>query len=1062
MIQKLPIRIDTLSRIFHTADIHIRLFKRRFEYRDVFQTLYQEIKNENLDNSIMVIAGDIVHAKTEMSPELIDLTSDLFKNLADILPTVVIAGNHDANLNNMSRLDALSPIIKTLNHSNLHYLRDTGLYQIGDTIFSVMSVFDKIPNYYLAETITSDLTKVAIFHGPIYNSTTDTKWKITNEKVQTNLFDGFDIVLLGDIHKYQTLQPYGIYNGIKKPCMAYPSSLIQQNFGESTDKHGMLIWDVKNKTHEFKKVKNSHGFVTFEIDNGVIVSDIPEMPEKPKVRLMIRNSTPSQIKECISDIRHKYKPLEVISNKTNSKTKLNDASNRVNLSKIRDVDFQNKIIEDYFKRNDYMLDENALNKIYEINKLLNSNLPIEDITRNVTWKPKTFKFSNMFSYGEGNIVDFSKMNGLVGLFSTNASGKTSLLESLTFCLFDKCSKTFKAANILNNRKDEFFCELQLEISGEEYVITRRANRTSTGNVNVKVDFYKIMPDGKPFSLNGEHRRDTDSIIRSYIGTYEDFILTAVSSQNNTANFIDKSQTERKDLLSAFMDITIFDKLYEMGSDNIKEYQVLLKEYEKNDYEGEILECAGKIDRYNNEYSMLKLSKDSLVQEKKKIDDCILRETKQLIKIDVSVVDIDTLEKDKTSLEVRIKDEEKNINTTSSNILKTKSFISNISDNIQRFKDEDIEHLYQHFTELESNLSKIDSDVEKFKVEVGHKMEKTKKLRDLEYDPKCKYCMNNIFVKDAIVAKEELESDRSRAKEISEKRNSTVAEIKSMPDIKDKYETYTSEMSEFKKLNIDLLKLDSQSSSLENKINMLKSDYQKTCKNIDIYYKSKEDIEKNKIIESKISKLKLETSNLNSELVEMEDELRETHSKLVFLEDKKKSLIESLNKFKDMEEKFVSYQYYLQATHRDSIPYELISEAIPSIETEVNNILAQIVDFAIMLELDGKNINAKIVYDEHKVWPLEMASGMEKFITGMAIRVALVDITNLPKPNFLAIDEGFSSLDADNISNLPTAFDYFKSQFDFVFVISHMDYIRDFADISLDLRQEDDFSKITFK
>ncbi len=207
-IQKLPIQIDCVKRIYHLADIHIRLFKRKTEYRQVFQNLYKEIEKEKTKNSIIVVAGDVVHAKTEMSPELIDLTSEFFKNLANILPTIITAGNHDANLNNTSRMDAISPIVNALNHKNLFYLRDTGLYQIGDVVFSVMSVFDKISDYILADSIETDLTKIAIFHGPIYNSITDSKWKVTSEKVQTNLFDGYDIVLLGDIHKYQILQPY--------------------------------------------------------------------------------------------------------------------------------------------------------------------------------------------------------------------------------------------------------------------------------------------------------------------------------------------------------------------------------------------------------------------------------------------------------------------------------------------------------------------------------------------------------------------------------------------------------------------------------------------------------------------------------------------------------------------------------------------------------------------------------------------------------------------------------------------------------------------------------------
>jgi DNA repair exonuclease SbcCD ATPase subunit len=323
-------------------------------------------------------------------------------------------------------------------------------------------------------------------------------------------------------------------------------------------------------------------------------------------------------------------------------------------------------------------------------------------------------------------------------------------------------------------------------------------------------------------------------------------------------------------------------------------------------------------------------------------------------------------------------------------------------------------------------------------------------------------MNNIFVKDAIKAKKELENDKNRAKNISTDRANIVAEIVPISGIMAEYEQYNSKLNEIKKLKMELLKLDSQRSTLENKINLLKSDSQKISEKIEKYYKSKKDIEKNKIIEKEIANLKSEMYDLSIEFDEVEDELRETYSKIIFLEEKKRVAIESLEKFKDMEEKNVSYQYYLQAIHRDSIPYELISEVIPAIEKEVNNILLQVVDFAIMLELDGKNINAKIVYDENKIWPLEMASGMEKFITGMAIRVSLVNITNLPRPNFLAVDEGWSALDSDNYSNLPVVLDYLKMQFDFIFVISHMDSMRDFVDISLDLKKDaDSFSKLTF-
>jgi DNA repair exonuclease SbcCD ATPase subunit len=63
-----------------------------------------------------------------------------------------------------------------------------------------------------------------------------------------------------------------------------------------------------------------------------------------------------------------------------------------------------------------------------------------------------FEFDNMFSYGEGNIINFENLQDVCGLFAANTSGKSSLLDAITYTIFDKCSKTGKANEVLNNKK----------------------------------------------------------------------------------------------------------------------------------------------------------------------------------------------------------------------------------------------------------------------------------------------------------------------------------------------------------------------------------------------------------------------------------------------------------------------------------------------------------------------------------------------------------------------------------------------------------------------------------
>jgi DNA repair exonuclease SbcCD ATPase subunit len=121
---------------------------------------------------------------------------------------------------------------------------------------------------------------------------------------------------------------------------------------------------------------------------------------------------------------------------------------------------------------------------------------------------------------------------------------------------------------------------------------------------------------------------------------------------------------------------------------------------------------------------------------------------------------------------------------------------------------------------------------------------------------------------------------------------------------------------------------------------------------------------------------------------------------------------------------------------------LIEKALPQIEAEINNILSQIVEFAVTLSTDGKNINAHIVYDEDNFWPIELVSGMERFISSLAIRTSLINISSLPRPNFLAIDEGFGVLDSDKLISIYSLFNYLKiiNNFDALLYLDGLDML----------------------
>ena len=209
-MHELKSSIKNVEKVYHLADIHIRNVKRHTEYSGVFRNFYEQVKKDNLKNAIIFIGGDIAHAKTEMSPELIKQISSFLRECSKLHPTVVIAGNHDCNLNNPDRLDVLSPIMDMMDDDNLFYLKNSGVYKIGDVAVGVFSILDDPENYVSGLNINdpSIKTKIAVYHGAVKRSMTDIGYVVMGGDIELPMFNGYDIVMLGDIHKYQVLQEY--------------------------------------------------------------------------------------------------------------------------------------------------------------------------------------------------------------------------------------------------------------------------------------------------------------------------------------------------------------------------------------------------------------------------------------------------------------------------------------------------------------------------------------------------------------------------------------------------------------------------------------------------------------------------------------------------------------------------------------------------------------------------------------------------------------------------------------------------------------------------------------
>jgi exonuclease SbcC len=160
------------------------------------------------------------------------------------------------------------------------------------------------------------------------------------------------------------------------------------------------------------------------------------------------------------------------------------------------------------------------------------------------------------------------------------------------------------------------------------------------------------------------------------------------------------------------------------------------------------------------------------------------------------------------------------------------------------------------------------------------------------------------------------------------------------------------------------------------------------------------------------------------------------------------------------EKFETLNSLLGALSKKGIPLMILNSQLPTINAEISSILQGVVDFTVELEadLDSNSMDIFLNYgDNRRV--IELASGMEKMISSLAIRVALTNISSLPKTSMLIIDEGFGVLDDTNIDACTKLLESFKKWFKNIIVISHVDAIKDAVDNVIEITWENGNARV---
>jgi len=1040
-------------KILHISDTHILTLKRHDEFRQVFDSIYSKARQENVD--YIVHTGDIFHSKLQLTPECVSLAVEFLKNLSDIAPLYIVAGNHDCNLRNGKRLNSISPIVEAIGSDRIHFLKDSGVYETEKCVFNAMSMLD-LDNWQKAPV--SDKPVIALYHGSIKGVVTDTGYIIEHGENDVGIFEGHDYALLGDIHlANQKVDEEG-------RCV-YAGSTIQNNFGEADDK-GVLLWDIQDKNTfsvSHYRIPCPKPFATIKIwTDGSLVTE-PILPKGSRLRLISEFNLPiDKVKLAIDAAKAKYKPESVTyANKAGvNKENLEEVSNLSKTLNLRDLGVQEELIREFVK--DHNPDGETLEKIYELNrKYATVAEQNEEVARNVKWKVKSLEWDNLFNYGEGNRIDFSKLNGIVGVLGKNASGKSSIWGSLLYTIFNNTDKNSrKNLNIINQNRELGRGRAVLDIDGVEYIVDRKSEKyikkskgVETTEAKTDVEF-TAEAEGL---LTGLDRSDTDRVIRKHIGTIDDFLLTSMASQFNALSFIEEGSTNRKTILAKFLDLDIFESKFKLAKSDAAEVKALLKKLDSTDFDSEIEQTKAGIKTTEETISQTKslsvITEQALKNAREQLLDC--QSSVKSIKSSVP----DTTAMHLEGLKLR------------NGRLSLESWIEDGKNKLKSYKEKreailslpevNISELTEQKTKLEALTTSLGELEGKYQLSQQKEVGINKRVSLLLEVPCGDQYGDCKFIRDAHGAKGEQKTNSKQLSQLGVKVDELQKEVEPLRalGIQDQINKWSASQALLQKIlleekttqltvekhKVKLTEVRQQERDIEDKLQESKKD-QQALDNLDKL------LSQQSLLTHEVNELEMQVSAYAQKITGLYRDSGYYISKLETLEEQKIEQSESRRQY-------AAYDLYLKAMHANGISYQVIKNKLPVLNSEINKILTNIVDFQISLVNEGDKLEIMIKHPKFDPRPLEMGSGAEKSLASIAIRLALLTVSSLPTSDMLILDEPGTSLDGENLAGFIRVLETLKVYFKVVFLVSHLDTLKDAVDMQINIEKNDNFAYV---
>ena len=713
---------------------------------------------------------------------------------------------------------------------------------------------------------------------------------------------------------------------------------------------------------------------------------------------------------------------------------------------ILDENYQEELIGKFLKENNIEINRAFLDKL---DKTVSAELVEfkDQSNRYKSFKIKEIEFSNFLSYGEDNTIKIDKP-GITSITSqpANFSGKSTLtVDLLSFLFFGVTSKTDKMEGIFNKftDKDIVVVKGKIEIEGDEYIIkrvlSRKESKAKGYTCKSEVDFYQVLPKGGIKQLNGEQRRFTDDLIKNYVGTYDDFLLTILATGDNLDDLIKTKPTERGRLLTRFIGLEFYREKEKIAKKHYSEWK------EKSSlHHTSIADINAKIlneeNRIKENKALNQMNHMSLTNVNTNLG--LIEELKDsLLKQRVNNVDIELYKIDESSILEGIGKLEKSILEKNTAL---NQMVELFEQPYEVFDVDTYQVLNTDMKEIETSILSKSFDIRSKTTTIGL-------LKDGEL---CVTCMRPLEGVDNSNKIQQLENEIDILKKDIEDLNKKLLEvqgkIRTFDNIKIQWDEYN-------KNELIISKARAELSTYTESLNRGNDKLKNYRNNID-------NIEKNKKIDTELEGLKNRLNSVNSERDQCLLQIKSIEKDIESSENRIKEFNGLIKVVKNEEVIDKIYRVYLDIYGKNGISKMILSTMIPLINSYLRMLLIDTAEFILELRMDDKgDVEFWMVDSITEVEkPLYAGSGYEKTVSSLALRCVLRKVCSLPKPNIIIFDEVTGKVANENLEKLGLFFDKIKLYFEHIWLISHNPLVQDWADNTIKVAKNNNISKILYE